>query len=164
MVLTQIKLLRLSKGSKMISKAVIKYTRLSPRKARTVIPLIKGKDVKYALGLLRNSNNKASELLYKLLNSAVANAKRFPNINEDELYISDVYADGGPVLKRFRAEAMGRASVLRKPTSHVTVILDTKNIAEKIAVKKPVAGKAIPAVLKKQKEKKPKKKVLSSKS
>ena len=72
----------------MISKAVIKYIRLSPRKARTVIALIKGKDVKYALGLLDNANNKSSAVLYKLLKSAVANAKRFPNVNEDELYIS----------------------------------------------------------------------------
>ena len=122
----------------MISKAVIKYTRLSPRKARIVMPLIKGKDVKYALGLLNNANNKASAILYKLLKSAIANAKRFPNVNEDELYISDVYADGGPVLKRFRAEAMGRASVLRRPTAHITVILDAKKIVEKAPAKRSV--------------------------
>ena len=121
----------------MISKAVIKYTRLSPRKARIVIALIKGKNAKYALGLLHNTNNKASGLLYKLLQSAIANAKRFPNVNEDELYISDIYADGGPVLKRFRAEAMGRASVLRRPTAHITVILDAKKIAEKTPAKRP---------------------------
>jgi len=122
----------------MISKAVIKYIRLSPRKVRTVIALIKGKDAKYALGLLDNANNKSSTVLYKLLKSAVANAKRFPNVNEDELYISDIYADGGPVLKRFRAEAMGRASVLRRPTAHITIVLDAKKIKEKTPVKRPV--------------------------
>jgi large subunit ribosomal protein L22 len=128
----------------MISKAVIKYTRLSPRKARMVIALIKGKDVGYALGLLHNANNNVSGLLYKLLRSAIANAKRFPNIDENDLYISGIYADGGPVLKRFRAEAMGRASVLRKPTAHITVILDIKKTAKKNHVKKQPKSKTRP--------------------
>jgi large subunit ribosomal protein L22 len=148
----------------MISKAVIKYTRLSPRKARTVIALIKGKDAKYALGLLNASNNKASELLFKLLKSAIANAKRFPNISEDELYISDIYADGGPVLKRFRAEAMGRASVLRRPTAHITIILDVRKAKVKPNAKGPTGqseNKAKPVKVKKIKHAKPMKRVSS---
>jgi large subunit ribosomal protein L22 len=160
MGLIQIKPPRSSKGFKMISKAVIKYTRLSPRKARIVIPLIKGKDVKYALGLLNTSNNKASEILFKLLKSAIANAKRFPNINEDELYISDIYADGGPVLKRFRAEAMGRASVLRKPTAHITIILDAKKAQTK---PKALNKKTKPVKAEVRRKEKAKKKVSSVK-
>jgi large subunit ribosomal protein L22 len=147
----------------MISKAVIKYTRLSPRKARTVISLIKGKNVKYALGMLANANNRASETLHKLLKSAVANARRFPNVSEDELYVSDVYADGGPVLKRFRAEAMGRASVLRRPTSHITIILDTKKVVSKDAKSSEKKAKPVKKDIRKT-EKKTKKKVLSGKS
>jgi large subunit ribosomal protein L22 len=139
----------------MISKAVIKYTRLSPRKARIVMPLIKGKDAKYALGLLNASNNKASELLFKLLKSAIANAKRFPNVSEDELYISDIYADGGPVLKRFRAEAMGRASVLRRPTAHITIILDVRKSKTKSA--KALDKKTRPVKAKGRKKEKEKK-------
>jgi large subunit ribosomal protein L22 len=121
----------------MISKAVGKYIRISPRKARTVIALVKGRDVNESMGILKASNNRASSLIIKLLKSAVANAKRFPNIDEADLYISDIYADGGPVLKRFRAEAMGRASVLRKPTSHIIVVLDTEVTPDK-SRKKPL--------------------------
>jgi len=103
----------------MISKAVAKYAKISPRKVRLVLALIKGKNAEEAVGILKVTNKKVAGMLIKLLNSAIANAKRFPNVNLEELYISDIYADGGPVLKRFRAEALGRASVLRKPTSHI---------------------------------------------
>jgi len=110
----------------MISKAIAKYLRISPRKTRSVISLIKGKSVDEAAGILEGLNKRASSLLAKLLNSAIANAKRFPNVQKQDLYISDIYADGGPQIKRTRAEALGRASVIRKPTSHVTIELDAK--------------------------------------
>ncbi len=110
----------------MISKAIAKYLRISPRKVRVVIALIRNKRVDEAIGILNALNKKASFLLMKLLNSAIANAKRFPNIQQEDLYISDIYADGGPLLKRTRAEAMGRASVIRKTTSHITIELEAK--------------------------------------
>jgi len=109
---------------KMISKAVAKYIRISPRKTRLVIAHIKGKSAVEATGILENMKNRAAGIICKVLKSAIANAKRFPNLTEEELYISDVHADGGPTLKRFRADAMGRASVLRKPTAHITIVLD----------------------------------------
>ena len=108
----------------MISRAVVKYLRISPRKVRVVIALIKNKHVDEAIGILSVANKKAAFLIMKLLNSAIANAKRFPNIKQEDLYISDIHADGGPLLKRTRAEAMGRASVIRKTTSHITIELD----------------------------------------
>ncbi len=110
----------------MISKAAAKYLRISPRKTRCVISLIKNKSVDEAIGILNTQNKRAARLLGKLLNSAIANAKRLPNIQQEDLYISDIYADKGPQIKRMRAEALGRASVLRKPTSHITIELDAK--------------------------------------
>ena len=115
----------------MISKAVAKYLRVSPRKTRTVIELIKGKQALEAIGILNNTNKKAATLLAKVLNSAIANAKRIPNIDLNELYIIDVRADGGPSLKRYQARAMGRADVIKKPTSHVTIALDLKKTKKK---------------------------------
>ncbi len=120
----------------MIAKAVAKYAKISPRKARLITVLIKGKNAGEAIGILNVSNKKASGMIMKLLKSAIANAKRFPNVDQDDLYISDVYVDGGPVSKRFRAEALGRASVLRKPTSHITVVLDSRKIKDKVLPKK----------------------------
>jgi len=110
----------------MISKAVGKYIRISPRKTRLVIDLIRGKQVDEALSILNSTNKKASSFLLKLLNSAVANAKRFPNIQEESLFVSRIYADGGPTMKRYRAEPMGRASVLIKRTSHIVLELDSR--------------------------------------
>jgi len=124
----------------MISKAIAKYLRISPRKVRVAIALIKNKRVDEAIGILNSLNKKAAFLLMKLLNSAIANAKRFPNIQQEDLYISDIHADGGPLLKRTRAEAMGRASVIRKTTSHITIELDVKEpkVLEQAKQRKPL--------------------------
>ena len=108
----------------MIAKAKIKYLRISPRKLRLVFPIIKNKTVPIALSLLRNTNKRAAGIVYKAVHSAAANAKRFPNINENDLYVSKIFADGGPVFKRFRAQPMGTATTIRKRTSHLTVELD----------------------------------------
>lgn len=110
----------------MISKATAKYLRVSPRKVRGVIALIKGKYVNDARDILKNTNKKSAVLLMKLLNSAVANAKRIPNMREEDLYICDMFADGGPSLKRFKAQAMGRATMIKRRTSHLTVKLDVR--------------------------------------
>jgi large subunit ribosomal protein L22 len=87
---------------------------------------IRGKKVEEALRLLSFSPNKGAFLLRKLISSAVANAETSSEIDVDNLFIKRLYADEGPTLKRFRARAMGRATRIRKRTSHLTVVLDEK--------------------------------------
>jgi large subunit ribosomal protein L22 len=105
-------------------KAVTRYVRISPRKARLVTELIKGKPVEEALTILRFVPKKAASLVDKTLRSALANAEQNPNIDVDTLYIKRIFVDGGPTMKRWRARAMGRATKIIKRTSHITVILD----------------------------------------
>ncbi len=105
-------------------KAITRYVRISPRKARLVTELIKGKPVEEALTILRFVPKKAARLVDKTLRSAVANAEQNPNIDVDTLYIKRIFVDGGPTMKRWRARAMGRATKIIKRTSHITVILD----------------------------------------
>jgi large subunit ribosomal protein L22 len=87
---------------------------------------VRGKRVEEALNLLSFAPQKAAFILKKLINSAVANAEHNSNTDVDNLYIKRVYADEGPTMKRFRPRAMGRATKIRKRTSHLTVILDEK--------------------------------------
>ena len=105
-------------------RAVTRYVRISPRKARLVTELIKGKPVEEALTILRFVPKKAARLVDKTLRSALANAEQNPNIDVDTLYIKRIFVDGGPTMKRWRARAMGRATKIIKRTSHITVILD----------------------------------------
>lgn len=105
-------------------KAVTRYVRIAPRKARLVTELIKGKPVEEALTMLRFVPKKAARLVDKTLRSAVANAEQNPNIDVDTLYIKRIFVDGGPTMKRWRPRAMGRATKIIKRTSHITVILD----------------------------------------
>jgi large subunit ribosomal protein L22 len=105
-------------------KAVTRYVRISPRKARLVTELIKGKPVEEALTILRFVPKKAASLVDKTLRSAVANAEQNPNIDVDTLYIKRIFVDGGPTMKRWRARAMGRATKIIKRSSHITVVLD----------------------------------------
>ncbi|MGD2126570.1 MAG: 50S ribosomal protein L22 [Desulfobacteraceae bacterium] len=108
----------------MEARAVARYVRISPRKARLIMDQIRGKKVEEALRLLSYSPQKGSFLLRKLINSAVANAETNSEIDVDNLFIKRVFADEGPTMKRFRPRAMGRATRIRKRTSHLTVILD----------------------------------------
>ncbi len=105
-------------------RAVTRYVRIAPRKARLVTELIKGKPVEEALTILRFVPKKAASLVDKTLRSALANAEQNPNIDVDTLYIKRIFVDGGPTMKRWRARAMGRATKIIKRTSHITVILD----------------------------------------
>ncbi len=105
-------------------KAVARYVRISPRKARLVTELVKGKPVEEALTTLRFVRKKAARLVSKTLRSALANAEQNPNIDVDTLYIKRIYVDEGPTMKRWRARAMGRATRILKRSSHITVILD----------------------------------------
>jgi large subunit ribosomal protein L22 len=88
--------------------------------------MVRGKAIQDALNILRFSPQKTAPILTKLLNSAVANAEQKGVSDVDQLYIKTVTVDQGPVLKRFLPRAMGRASRIRKPTSHITVVLDVK--------------------------------------
>lgn len=108
----------------MISKATLRYIRISPRKVRPVIALVKGKKAEDAISILHSVKKKASAILIDVINSAVANARRIPGMDASNLYVSSLIANGGPQLKRFRAASMGRATTIRKRTSHITVELD----------------------------------------
>lgn len=110
----------------MESRTMAKYVRVSPRKVRLVMDQIKGKKVEEALHLLSFAPQKGAFLLKKLINSAVANAEQNSDIDVDNLYIKRIFADEGPTLKRFRPRAMGRATKIRKRTSHLTVILSER--------------------------------------
>ncbi len=113
----------------MLTRAVLRYVRISPRKVRPVIPLVKGKSPDEAIAILFSVKKKASQYLIDLLNSAVANAKRMQGVDAGNLYISNIVACGGPQMKRFRAASMGRAGMIRKRTSHITVELDQRQPA-----------------------------------
>lgn len=105
------------------ARAVAKYVRTSPRKARLVADVIKGKRVSDAIAMLRFIPNRAAELISKVLISAAANALDGWGAGVEELKVHNVIADGGPSLKRVRARAQGRAYRIVKRTSHITVIL-----------------------------------------
>ncbi len=105
------------------ARAVAKWVRTSPRKARLVIDAIKGKRVSEALAMLRFIPNHAAELITKVVISAAANAQDGWGAGVEELKVQNILADGGPTLKRVRARAQGRAYRILKRTSHLTVIL-----------------------------------------
>ena len=107
-------------------KAEAKFVRISPRKVRLVMDQVRGKRVEEALGLLSFAPQKGARILKKLLDSAVANAEQIGGVDVDTLYVKRVYANEGPTLKRFRPRALGRATRIRKRTSHLTIILDSK--------------------------------------
>lgn len=109
----------------MIAKAVLRYIRISPRKFRQVIPLVKGRNPEEAIAVLASIKKGASKYASDLIRSAIANAKRKTGrADAANLYISKLIADCGPSLKRYRAASMGRASPILKRTSHLTVELD----------------------------------------
>jgi large subunit ribosomal protein L22 len=104
-------------------KAVAKWVRCSPRKARLVVEHIRGRSVPEARTVLAFTPRAAARDIEKVLRSAVANAEANHDLDGDELVVSAVYVDEGPVLKRFRARARGRAARIHKPTCHITVKL-----------------------------------------
>ena len=105
-------------------RAIARYIRISSRKVKIVIDLIRGKSVREAEAILRYTPKAATEPVLKLLNSAVANAENNLELNRDDLYVAEVYANQGPTLMRYRPRAHGRASRIRKRTSHITIVLD----------------------------------------
>jgi large subunit ribosomal protein L22 len=108
----------------MITKAVIRKVRVSPRKARVVANYIRGKKIEDAFRILKLEPKKASDILSKALKSAVANAEENKKFRDTErLYISELKVDEGPAYKRFTPRAYGRASLIKKKTSHITIVL-----------------------------------------
>lgn len=110
----------------MEAKATLSYARISSRKVKIVLDLIRNKDAATALGILKNTPKAASELLEKLLNSAIANAVNNHEMDAEKLYVAECYANQGPTLKRVRPRAQGRAFRIRKRTSHITLVLKEK--------------------------------------
>ena len=110
----------------MEASAKLSFARLSPRKTRLVVDMVRGKDIQTALNILRFSPQPSARLIAKLLSSAVANAEQKGVSDVDRLFVKTICVDGGPVLRRFLPRAMGRASKIRKPTSHISVVLADK--------------------------------------
>lgn len=111
----------------MISKAIARYVKVTPRKARLVIRLVKGLDAPSALAILDNTQKAASIHIARVIKAAISGATtKTPSIKKEELYISKISVDEGPMQKRFKAQAMGRATMIRKRTSHIYVELDVK--------------------------------------
>jgi len=117
--------------TKSVGKAKARFVRISPYKVRKVIALIKGRDVNSALAILANVDKRAALFLERALKSAIASAKQTGKIKQDELYISKITADDGPMMKRYRAAAFGRAAMIRKRTSHISVELDRVQVQPK---------------------------------
>ncbi len=110
----------------MEARAYLRNVRISPRKVKIVCDLIRGKDVAEANAIIMNTPKAASELLIKLLKSAVANAENNNHMNVDKLYVSEVFVTPGPIMKRIRPMSHGRAFRILKRTSHITVVLKEK--------------------------------------
>jgi large subunit ribosomal protein L22 len=110
----------------MEARAVARYVRVSPRKARLVVDLIRGKSIDDARAILRFSPRAAAEIVEKVLNSAVANAERNLHVKSDELIVGTTFVDEGPTLKRIQPRAMGRAFRINKRTSHITVVVNQR--------------------------------------
>ena len=110
----------------MEARAQMKFARISPRKVKIVCDLIRGKDVKIAKAILQNTPKAASELMIKLLKSACANAENNFEMDPDNLYVSETYANPGPILKRGMPRAQGRMYRINKRTSHITIVVAEK--------------------------------------
>jgi large subunit ribosomal protein L22 len=116
-----------------IARASARYLRVSPRKARRIIDIVRGTKATQALDVLKFDEHAASEDVYKVVASAIANAEHNQRLDPDTLWISEAYVDEGPTLKRFRPRAQGRAYRIRKRTSHVTVVVESRTPASSAA-------------------------------
>lgn len=104
-------------------RAVLKYARISSRKVKIVLDLIKNKSIDEAYGILKHTPKAASEILLKLIKSAEANASNNNGLDRESLFVAEAFADQGPTLKRIMPRAQGRAARIHKRTSHITVVL-----------------------------------------
>ena len=109
------------------ARATLKFARISSRKVKIVADLIRGKDVDEALAIMKFTPKASSEVLEKLLKSAIANAENNHHMAHEKLYVAEIYANQGPTLKRIRPAAKGSAVRIRKRTSHITIVLKELN-------------------------------------
>lgn len=107
----------------MQAKAIAKTVRIAPRKVSLVVDLIRGKNTTEAIAILQHTQRGASSVVEKALKSAIANAEHNYDMDTESLYVSEVYVNEGPTMKRFRPRAQGSASKINKRTSHVTVVV-----------------------------------------
>ena len=108
------------------ARATLKFARISSRKVKIVADLIRGKDVDEALAIMKFTPKASSEVLEKLLKSAIANAENNHEMKHENLYVAEIFANQGPTLKRIRPAAKGSAVRIRKRTSHITIVLREK--------------------------------------
>ena len=135
------------------ARAVARHVRTSPMKARRVVNLVRGLPAKEALTVLKFAPQAASEPVYKVVASAIANAENNERLDPDSLLISEAYVDEGPTLRRFRPRAQGRAYRIRKRTCHITIVVEsvqasatpTKRASKKAAAKKAAEPTEAPA-------------------
>ncbi|WP_243075625.1 50S ribosomal protein L22 [Microbacterium sp. SS28] len=123
------------------SIARVRHIRVTPQKARRVVALIKGKQAQEALAILKFAPQSASEPIYKLVASAIANARvKADQVNEyldeQDLFVKNAFVDEGTTLKRFQPRAQGRAFQIKKRTSHITIVLATPEVAETVPAAK----------------------------
>ncbi len=111
----------------MEAKAIAKYVRVSPRKMRFVCDMVRGRSVDEALSILKFTPNKGAKILEKVVKSAAANAENNFDMNKDNLYVSEVYSNQGPTLKRWRPRSKGRAFKILKRTSHIGVVVKERD-------------------------------------
>ncbi len=107
-------------------RARLRFVRIGPRKARLVADLIRGKGSEEAMNILTFTKKAAAKILIKVLKSAVSNATQKKTIDVDRLYIKKITVDQGPTMKRYQPRALGRATTIRKRSSHITLVLDEK--------------------------------------
>ena len=108
------------------ARATLKFVRISSRKVKIVADLIRGKNVDEALAIMNFTPKASSEILEKLLKSAIANAENNHDMKHENLYVAEIFANQGPTLKRIRPAAKGSAVRIRKRTSHITIVLKEK--------------------------------------
>jgi large subunit ribosomal protein L22 len=126
------------------ARAIARHVRISPNKARRVVNLVRGLPAKEALTVLQFAPQGASEQVYKVLASAIANAENNERLDPDALLVSEAFVDEGPTLKRFRPRAQGRAYRIRKRTCHITIAVEAVQVARP-AKKAAAAKKTAPA-------------------
>ena len=110
----------------METRAILRHARISPRKVRLVVDLVRGKDVDDALRTLEFTTKGAARVVAKTLRSAVANAENTQNVDVDRLFVKKIYVDNAPIAYRWRPRAQGRATPIRKRGSHITIVVDER--------------------------------------
>lgn len=111
------------------AKAILRYVRVAPRKARVMVDMIRGQQVPKALAMLKYTPRAAAKVVEKVLRSAVANAEQKEMGDSEGMWVAQAHVDGGPVLKRFRSRSMGRANSIHKRTSHITIVVAASEAA-----------------------------------